>query len=66
MLLPQACNQDGKIGGDGHTIVDAQYTFMTAVSPDKNDFTFIAVNTTSEKKDYGYSPASGCWTSAAA
>ncbi len=54
-LIPSACNQDGKIGGDGHTIVDAQYSFITALSPDKKDFTFIATNTTDQKKEYTFS-----------
>lgn len=40
-----ACNADGKPGGDGHCIVDATYTYMSACSND-GDYTTIITNTT--------------------
>lgn len=51
-FVDNACYCDGKPGGDGHAITDAVYSYMTAVSPDGSDHTFVAVNTTDKPIEY--------------
>lgn len=48
-----ACHADGKPGGDGHCIVDAKYSYITACSPD-GDHTTVITNTTSEPITYEF------------
>ncbi len=51
-----ACNADGKPGGDGHAIVDTTYTYMTACSPE-GDYSTIITNTTAEPVTYEFETA---------
>lgn len=51
-FVDNACYCDGKPGGDGHAITDVVYSYMTAVSPDGSDHTFVAVNTTDKPIEY--------------
>jgi len=48
-----ACNADGKPGGDGHAIVDTTHTYMTACSSE-GDYSTIITNTTAEPITYGF------------
>lgn len=48
-----ACHADGKAGGDGHAIVDAKYSYITACSTD-GDYSTIITNTTSEPITYDF------------
>ena len=36
--IKDACFADGTAGGDGHAIVDAAYSYMTACDPDTGDY----------------------------
>ncbi len=48
-----ACGADGKAGGDGHAIVDAKYSYITACSAD-GDYSTIITNTTAEPITYSF------------
>ncbi|MGN0165424.1 MAG: family 16 glycoside hydrolase [Lachnospiraceae bacterium] len=48
-----ACNADGKPGGDGHCLVDARFSFITACSKE-GDYTTIITNTTSAPITYEF------------
>lgn len=48
-----ACNADGKAGGDGHAIVDTTYTYMTACSRE-GDHSTVITNTTAEPVTYSF------------
>lgn len=48
-----ACYADGKAGGDGHAIVDAKYSYITACSTD-GDYSTVITNTTSEPITYNF------------
>lgn len=50
-FIPSACHADGKPGGDGHAIVDAKYSFLTACGRDGN-ISVIITNTTAEPIQY--------------
>lgn len=47
-----ACYSDGKPGGDGHAIIDAVYSYMTAADTKTGDYSTVIVNSTSEPIDY--------------
>lgn len=51
-FIDSACYSDGKPGGDGHAIVDAVYSYMTAADPETGDYSTIITNTTAETMDY--------------
>lgn len=53
-FIDGACCSDGKVGGDGHAIVDAVYSFMTASDPDTGDYSTIITNTTAEPIEYTF------------
>lgn len=53
-FIDNACYGDGKPGGDGHCIVDARYTYMTACDPDTNDYSFTVTNTTDKPITYSF------------
>lgn len=53
-FIDGACYSDGKAGGDGHAIVDAVYSFMTASDPDTGDYSTIITNTTAEPIEYTF------------
>ncbi len=45
-FVDSACAGDGKAGGDGHAIVDAQYSYMTCTDPGSGDYSTVITNTT--------------------
>ena len=47
-----ACYSDGKPGGDGHAIVDAVYSYMTAADTETGNYSTVIVNSTPEPIDY--------------
>ena len=49
-----ACYADGKPGGDGHAIVGAVYTYMTACDPETGDYSVTLTNTTAEPIVYEF------------
>lgn len=53
-FIPGACNGDGKPGGDGHSVVDAVYSFMTAADPVTGDYSTVITNTTPEPIVYNF------------
>lgn len=53
-FIDGACFGDGKAGGDGHAIVDAVYSCMTASDPDTGDYSSVITNTTAEPITYNF------------
>jgi len=51
-IIDNACYGDGKAGGDGHAIVDSLYNYITAVSPDKENFSTVLVNNSAQTIAY--------------
>lgn len=51
-FVDSACYSDGKAGGDGHAIVDAVYSYMTAADTSSGDYSTVITNTTSEPIEY--------------
>ncbi len=51
-FIGSACFGDGKAGGDGHALVDSTYNYITALSPDGQDFTQVFVNQSAETIQY--------------
>lgn len=49
-----ACFGDGKVGGDGHAIVDANFSYMTAADIGKGDYSTVITNTTDEDIIYTF------------
>lgn len=49
------CFSDGKAGGDGHAIVDARYSYMSAADTVTGDFSAVIVNSTDEPLEYNIS-----------
>lgn len=45
-FIDSACYSDGSVGGDGHAIVNATYSYVTACSPDTGDYSTVITNTT--------------------
>ncbi|MBR0132866.1 MAG: glycosyl hydrolase family 59 [Lachnospiraceae bacterium] len=45
---------DGKVGGDGHALVDATYSYMTVADPETGDYTVVITNTTPEPVKYSF------------
>lgn len=45
-FIDGACSGDGKPGGDGHAVVDATYSYMTASNPETDDYSMVITNTT--------------------
>lgn len=52
-FVDDACYGDGKAGGDGHALVDATYSYMTATDIVTGDYSTVITNTTD--KPIGYS-----------
>ena len=48
-----ACYGDAQVGGDGHALVDAKYSYITACSKD-GDYSTVITNTTSEPITYNF------------
>jgi len=53
-FLPDACIADGKKGGDGHAIVDATHSIMTAADPATGDYSVVMTNTTDKPMTYRF------------
>lgn len=53
-FVDSACFSDGKAGGDGHSIVDAVYSYMTAADTSSGDYSTVIVNTTSQPMEYSF------------
>ncbi len=51
-FLDNACYCDGKPGADSHTIVDAVYSYMSAVDPISGDYSTVICNSTCEPIEY--------------
>lgn len=52
--VEDACHADGKAGGDGHAIVDATYSYLTATDPDTGDYSTVITNTTPDPITYNF------------
>ncbi|MCC8043279.1 MAG: glycosyl hydrolase family 59 [Oscillospiraceae bacterium] len=46
VFVNDGCFSDGKPGGDGHAIVDATYSYLTAVDSSTGDYSTVITNTT--------------------
>ena len=57
-FVESGCYSDGKAGGDGHAIVDAVYSYMTAADPDTGDYSTVITNTTADTIDYTFKVSS--------
>lgn len=53
-FVDSACYSDGKPGGDGHAIVDAVLSYMTAADTESGDYSTVIANSTSEAIEYTF------------
>lgn len=53
-FVEDASYSDGVAGGDGHAIVDAVYSYMTATDLETDDYSTVITNTTSEPIVYEF------------
>ncbi len=53
-FIDDACYGDGQAGGDGHAIVDATYTYMTATDTQTGDYSTTITNTTDSVITYNF------------
>ena len=53
-FIDSACYADGRPGGDGHAIVGAAYTYMTACNLETGDCSVTLTNTTAEPIVYDF------------
>ncbi len=53
-FVDDACYADGVAGGDGHAIVDAVYSFVTAADTATDDYTTVITNTTADDITYNF------------
>ena len=51
-FIDKACYADGAVGGDGHAIVDAKYSYITAADTNTGDYTTVIANTTDSPITY--------------
>ncbi|MBO5266175.1 MAG: glycosyl hydrolase family 59 [Ruminiclostridium sp.] len=51
-FIDDACNGDGKIGGDGHALTDSVYSYMTAKDIVTDDYSVVITNTTPDEITY--------------
>ena len=51
-FVEDACYADGKAGGDGHALVDATFSYITACDAETGDYSFVVTNTTAEPITY--------------
>lgn len=51
-FIDSACFGDGKAGGDGHAVIDAVYSCMTAADPETGDYSMVITNTTDHPISY--------------
>ena len=54
-FVESACAADGKKGGDGHSVVDAKYSYMTCADPETEDYSTVITNTTDSPTTYDFS-----------
>lgn len=52
VLADSACFCDGEKGGDGHAVVNAKNSFLTAYDPKTNDYSLIICNSSDKEKTY--------------
>lgn len=53
-FINDACYADGVAGGDGHAIVDATYSYVTATDTETGDYSTVITNTTSDPITYNF------------
>lgn len=53
-FIDEACCGDGVKGGDGHAIVDAVYSYITATDTETGDYSSVITNTTAEPITYNF------------
>ena len=53
-FVNSACYADGKAGGDGHAIVDASKSYLTACNTKTGDFSTVITNTTDKPLTYSF------------
>lgn len=53
-FIDDACFADGVAGGDGHAVVDATYTYMTATDTGTGDYSVAVTNTTDKPITYEF------------
>lgn len=53
-FIPSACYCDGKIGGDGHALIDTKYSYMTACDPETGEYSTVIVNASAESLKYSF------------
>lgn len=53
-FIDSACYADGVAGGDGHAIVDAEYSYMTASDLSTGDYSTVITNTTDHDITYQF------------
>lgn len=51
-MIDSACFNDSKKGGDGHALVDTNYSFITACDRTGDDYSVIIVNSSDSEKVY--------------
>lgn len=51
-ILEDACFGDGKAAGDGHSIANATFSYLTGCNPKTNDWSIVITNTTAEEIEY--------------
>ncbi len=51
-FVDSGCYSDGQKGGDGHAIVDAVYSYMTATDTETGDYSTVITNTTAQPIEY--------------
>ncbi len=53
-FVDEACYCDAKVGGDGHALVNAVYSYLTTCSPDNSDYSTVITNTTDKPITYNF------------
>lgn len=53
-FVDSSCYSDGQKGGDGHAIVDAVYSYMTATDTETGDYSTVITNTTAQPIEYTF------------
>lgn len=53
-FVDSGCFSDGQKGGDGHAIVDAIYSYMTATDTETGDYSTVITNTTAQPIEYTF------------
>ena len=54
-FIDDACYADGKAGGDGHAVVNATYSYITATDTATDDYSTVITNTTDKEITYNIS-----------